>query len=161
MIKLKDILIEDCWKGYKQIGMKKKGDRQVPNCVPIEEATVDDNDEFNAELINNINDEYREDYTTLTPEEINDGYCDMWASLFVEKFGGEHQWSYDFPNDPNGHSWVKLNNKFYDAEVPEGVTQLEDIPYFQRAIKCIGNRRWIDSAFERNIQTSGKAPCND
>ncbi len=28
---------EDCWKGYKQIGMKKKGNRQVPNCVPIDE----------------------------------------------------------------------------------------------------------------------------
>ena len=22
-----------CWVGYKQIGMKKKGDRMVPNCV--------------------------------------------------------------------------------------------------------------------------------
>ena len=25
---------EACWKGYKQLGMKKKGRRQVPNCVP-------------------------------------------------------------------------------------------------------------------------------
>tara|TARA_R110002074_G_scaffold299845_2_gene471277 strand:- start:69 stop:299 length:231 start_codon:yes stop_codon:yes gene_type:complete len=23
-----------CWKGYEMIGMKKKGGRQVPNCVP-------------------------------------------------------------------------------------------------------------------------------
>jgi hypothetical protein len=23
-----------CWKGYKQVGMKNKGGRQVPNCVP-------------------------------------------------------------------------------------------------------------------------------
>ena len=23
-----------CWKGYKQVGMKKKNDRMVPNCVP-------------------------------------------------------------------------------------------------------------------------------
>jgi hypothetical protein len=30
---------EACWKGYKQVGTKKKGDRQVPNCVP-EEAEV-------------------------------------------------------------------------------------------------------------------------
>jgi hypothetical protein len=37
MIKLTDILNEDenpCWKGYKQIGMKKKGGKEVPNCVP-------------------------------------------------------------------------------------------------------------------------------
>ena len=26
-----------CWKGYKQIGMKKKDGKEVPNCVPIEE----------------------------------------------------------------------------------------------------------------------------
>ncbi len=24
-----------CWKGYKMVGMKKKGERKVPNCVPI------------------------------------------------------------------------------------------------------------------------------
>lgn len=24
-----------CWKGYEAIGMKKKGGRMVPNCVPI------------------------------------------------------------------------------------------------------------------------------
>lgn len=23
-----------CWKGYEMIGMKKKGSRNVPNCVP-------------------------------------------------------------------------------------------------------------------------------
>lgn len=37
MIKLTDILNENenpCWKGYKQIGMKKKGGKEVPNCVP-------------------------------------------------------------------------------------------------------------------------------
>jgi len=27
---------EDCWDGYRQDGMKKKGDRMVPNCVPEE-----------------------------------------------------------------------------------------------------------------------------
>jgi len=27
-----------CWKGYKQIGMKEKNGKQVPNCVPIDEA---------------------------------------------------------------------------------------------------------------------------
>ena len=25
--------IDECWKSYKQVGMKKKGDRMVPNCV--------------------------------------------------------------------------------------------------------------------------------
>ena len=30
-------LIEKCWQGYTQKGMKKKGDKMVPNCVPVNE----------------------------------------------------------------------------------------------------------------------------
>ena len=26
-----------CWDGYKQVGMKKKGNKMVPNCVPVGE----------------------------------------------------------------------------------------------------------------------------
>ena len=33
--------MEACWKGYKQVGMKKKGKRMVPNCVP-EETELDE-----------------------------------------------------------------------------------------------------------------------
>jgi hypothetical protein len=42
MIKLKDILTERCWKGYKQLGMKDKGGKQVPNCVPESVNTVEE-----------------------------------------------------------------------------------------------------------------------
>jgi hypothetical protein len=30
---------EKCWKGYKRVGMKKKGNKMVPNCVPEEVQT--------------------------------------------------------------------------------------------------------------------------
>ena len=30
---------EECWDGYKQEGMKKKGKKMVPNCVPVKEET--------------------------------------------------------------------------------------------------------------------------
>ena len=33
-------ILEACWKGYQQQGMKKNGDRQVPNCVPVTEVEV-------------------------------------------------------------------------------------------------------------------------
>lgn len=32
----KDMYDEDCWDGYKQVGMKKKGKKMVPNCIPEE-----------------------------------------------------------------------------------------------------------------------------
>lgn len=34
-----EFINEACWKGYKQIGTKKKGKKQVPNCVPVEECS--------------------------------------------------------------------------------------------------------------------------
>jgi len=52
MIKLLDLITEKspCWKGYKQIGMKEKDGRQVPNCVPIEnESFFIGEDDINIE----------------------------------------------------------------------------------------------------------------
>jgi len=56
MIKLKDILNEDCWKGYRQVGMKKKGKRMVPNCVPVKEDVGEDfnRQDFYVQYIKNI-----------------------------------------------------------------------------------------------------------
>ena len=31
------LFVESCWKGYTAIGVKKKGGRTVPNCVPVKE----------------------------------------------------------------------------------------------------------------------------
>jgi len=33
-------LDEKCWDTHKQVGMKNKGGRQVPNCVPKESAIM-------------------------------------------------------------------------------------------------------------------------
>ncbi len=35
-------ILEACWKGYQQQGMKKKGNRQVPNCVPVNEQDLEE-----------------------------------------------------------------------------------------------------------------------
>ena len=36
-----ELQCEACWTGYKQVGMKKKGDRMVPNCVPESKELLD------------------------------------------------------------------------------------------------------------------------
>lgn len=43
MRSFKDHLDEACWKGYKQVGTKKKNGKEVPNCVPesVNEAPED------------------------------------------------------------------------------------------------------------------------
>ena len=38
-IKPKSEVNEDCWDGYEAKGMKKKGKKMVPNCVPVKEET--------------------------------------------------------------------------------------------------------------------------
>lgn len=46
---------EACWSGYKQVGMKKKGKKIVPNCVPAAEQTIQDlNGNTFAEVIDLI-----------------------------------------------------------------------------------------------------------
>ena len=64
---LKDLIPEEyinedenpCWKGYEMIGMKDKGGRKVPNCVPISEE---------YDVVN------EEDYQTFIPylKELNE-----------------------------------------------------------------------------------------
>ena len=42
---IKDVIkkeIDECWKTHKQVGMKKKGNKMVPNCIPKNEE-VDEN----------------------------------------------------------------------------------------------------------------------
>ena len=34
MSEAEELQCEACWTGYKQVGLKKKGDKMVPNCVP-------------------------------------------------------------------------------------------------------------------------------
>jgi hypothetical protein len=44
-----------CWNGYKQVGMKDKGGRQVPNCVPNESVVNEEPVKSTGEKIQNLN----------------------------------------------------------------------------------------------------------
>ena len=48
-MRILELLSERCWKGYKQVGGKKKGGRMVPNCVPVEESRRDPAELFKPE----------------------------------------------------------------------------------------------------------------
>ena len=64
MIKLANLLENDpCWKGYKQVGMKDKNGKEVPNCVP--EGVVNEQTSYAFG---------KQQYTqkTLTPSQILD-----------------------------------------------------------------------------------------
>ncbi len=56
-IALLDVLQEECWDGYTQKGMKKKGDRNVPNCVPVEEKVLREVTEDEMRVLEDILDD--------------------------------------------------------------------------------------------------------
>jgi len=64
VIKLKPLLSEKCWSGYKQQGMKKKGDRMVPNCVEEGLPAQSDDNAFKTP-----------DYMDVREDEIDDIPC--------------------------------------------------------------------------------------
>jgi hypothetical protein len=83
MIKLLELLSEKapCWKGYKQIGMKEKDGREVPNCVPIDENVdeaffigEDGIEEYDVENEQDIKEfvQFMKEYTN----ELNEADCD-------------------------------------------------------------------------------------
>lgn len=66
-------LTEGCWDGYKQVGMKEKNGKMVPNCVPINENNMIDMKQKNIEQDANVTDNpNRRD----TDAEINYGRVD-------------------------------------------------------------------------------------
>lgn len=63
---------EDCWKGYKQVGIKKKGEKLVPNCVP--------------EQYSNWREEISEDWQSANRKDGVDGL----SQSTVDKYRKEH-----------------------------------------------------------------------
>lgn len=53
-INFNEELEEACWTGYKQVGMKKKNGKEVPNCVPEDKNKVDTKPELEEEPANNV-----------------------------------------------------------------------------------------------------------
>jgi hypothetical protein len=76
------------------------------------------------------------DYETL--EDINSGCCNRVASIVVKQVDGvtamkAGDWD---------HVWIEYNGRHYDAEVPTGVDQYKDLPFFGR----ISERQLLDMA---------------
>ena len=75
--------------------------------------------------------------------EINAGDCFRWALLACKLHGGQlysvslmiEDLDFIIPGTfkPDGtHAFIKIDNKYYDAETTEGVDDWEQLPYFKR-----------------------------
>ena len=128
-------ILEACWKGYRQAGMKKKGDRQVPNCVPVSENDVrNDADNFspNDTALDRLHHEFIPTWQILNHKVLKTAYNfedDDTALKFVQaiKQMGERM-------DHNGV--ITLDNAQVTVEVTthdvNGLTRLD----FEYALKA-------------------------
>jgi len=72
----------------------------------------------------------------FTPEICNSGFCDIFANILAKKYPGSEIWSSeDHDGNTFGHVWIKYQDKFYDAETPNGVNDWKQIPWSQRFYK--------------------------
>ena len=77
-MKITEIITEKCWDGYRQQGMKKKGDRMVPNCVKKEDIDfcVNCGDlVFNESLDENLKKWFKQKWVRFGPDGKIRGDC--------------------------------------------------------------------------------------
>ena len=78
-------LYEACWSGYKQVGVKKKGDRMVPDCVP-EELTPDEQFDLIEDFVEEIAEKNNIDSEVIW-EDINEVEDEELLEYAIDKKG--------------------------------------------------------------------------
>ena len=81
------------------------------------------------------------DISILSTEVFDDPYAaregDVWQNDInvsaLDRYGSK----IDIPNDTHipGHVWIYYNKKHYDAEAPNGVNSLWELPIFKKSLK--------------------------
>ena len=72
-----------CWDGYKQVGMKKKGNRMVPNCVPVSEIIELAKENICINCGNIVTE-------NMLDENLKKWFSDKWVNIGKKKKGGGH-----------------------------------------------------------------------
>lgn len=138
MIRLGNLLNEilqekSCWKGYIQRGTKKKGDRMVPNCVPLEEEEGHEKEmiEGIAEILRGVKDEDNRkelaiaELSKLKSENINVNEEQFFSMCDI----GVEEYDVDDPEDAK--QFVSFMQENY-SQLNEGL--LEEAEYHGRKV---------------------------
>ena len=115
--------VEECWKSYKQVGMKKKGNKMVPNCVPRNEE-IETPGERNAKVVadkakqivkktgKELGNLAKDIYDTPTIKRLR-AYINSELEKLIDKYGVDYpgkQTKIPFPKDEmdeNLRNWFK------------------------------------------------------
>lgn len=103
---INNALNEACWKNYKQVGMKMKGKKKVPNCVPVDEQMMQtDQQKFDSEL--------RKGYNKSLPDKKRIEVLKKTAQIHPSKLELANSYkSYkDFISEAKSASWQRKAGK--------------------------------------------------
>ena len=102
---------DPCWTGYKQVGMKKKGGKQVPNCVPANEETIlEKNVPTNPGLWSKMKSRAKSKFDVYPS-----AYANGWASKEYKKAGGGWKTAKESftLEDADGNTAFEVTNYYY------------------------------------------------
>ena len=102
---------DPCWTGYKQVGMKKKGGKQVPNCVPANEETIlEKNVPTNPALWSKMKSRAKSKFDVYPS-----AYANGWASKEYKKAGGGWKTAKESftLEDADGNTAFEVTNYYY------------------------------------------------
>lgn len=127
-----DIYIKESWdKFFKKVLKEEITPEDIKRILKRVEndkkamALIFDDDQINSNL-------------SLSPEDCNNGLCDIWAEKFKEEYPEAEIWDTEETyGETHGHVWVKYDGKFYDAETPNGVTDWKQLPFMKRFYKIV------------------------
>jgi hypothetical protein len=129
-----EVINEACWKGYEQIGMKDKGGRKVPNCVPIKEQeeldeislmTGDADKEYSMQLFSNF--ARQRDNSKITKALIK-----LYGDKAVNSWDDSERWYKDptVANSPlDGRIQAAIKSEAIDSQGSLYITAFNDYSY--------------------------------
>ena len=95
---------DPCWKGYKQVGMKKKNGKEVPNCVPEEVDLEEENKPTNPKLWAKWKAKAKAKFDVYPS-----AYANGWAAKgYKSEGGGWKSVKEETLEDLNGNSFVEV-----------------------------------------------------
>jgi len=115
---------EACWKKYKQVGLKKKGNRMVPNCVPEETEYIEEkNQPTNPKLWSRAKALAKQKFDVY-PSAYANGWASKW---YKSKGGGWKSVSEQTIEDLNGNTFAEVIDIIKPEPIKGFKSQIEEM----------------------------------
>jgi len=113
---------DPCWTGYKKVGMKKKGNKMVPNCVPEEVDLEEENKPTNPKLWAKWKAKAKAKFDVYPS-----AYANGWAAKgYKSEGGGWKSVSEETIEDANGNTFAEVIDLIKPEKIKGFKSQIEE-----------------------------------